>query len=225
MMEGTIIMYDWLIEIEEQKYPEPTINDDFYIEKAPPVSSNNSLSPICQLFSGMEVILEEDVYTSFPISNDITLNIVKNELIPHYKDVKQVFINNELHEIFMIGLKEEPKQTLKALLTNGIYPVVPDLYRSCSFNRIVGRRTLKYYSVLFDCNDPMFLKETQEIAYFLKHSFFQKEGCISLVPTGWFLKESLKDSISLRSFCTFANKIVLVVDESNQEVISLDIYG
>ncbi|MFE5130857.1 hypothetical protein, partial [Bacillus mobilis] len=162
---------------------------------------------------------------SFPISNDITLNIVKNELIPHYKDVKQVFINNELHEIFMIGLKEESKQTLKELLTNGIYPVVPDLYRSCSFNRIVGRRTLKYYSVLFDCIDPMFLKETQEIAYFLKHSFFQKEGCISLVPTGWFLKESLKDSITLRSFCTFANKIVLVVDESNQEVISLDIYG
>ncbi|HDR8184152.1 TPA: hypothetical protein QC116_006022 [Bacillus thuringiensis] len=224
-MEGKIIMYDWLIEIEEQKYPAPTINEDFYIEKASPVSSNTSLSPICQLFSGMDVILEEDVYTSFPITNDITLNIVKNELIPHYKDVNQVFINNELHEIFMIGLKEESKQTLKALLTNGIYPVVPDLYRSCFFNRVVGRRKLKYYSVLFDCIDPMFLKETQEIAYFLKHSFFQKEGCISLVPTGWFVKESLNDSITLRSFCTFANEIVLVVDESNQEVISLDIYG
>jgi len=25
MMEGKIIMYDWLIEIEEQKYPAPTI--------------------------------------------------------------------------------------------------------------------------------------------------------------------------------------------------------
>ncbi|MEI2316408.1 hypothetical protein [Bacillus paramobilis] len=200
------------------------INEDFYIEKASPVSSNTSLSPICQLFSCMDVILEEDVYTSFPITNDITLSIVKNELIPHYKDVKQVFINNEFHEIFMIGLKKESKQTLKALLTNCIYPVVPDLYRSCSFNRIVGRRNIKIF-VLFDCIDPMFLKETQEIAYFLKHSFFQKEGCISLVPTGWFLKESLKDSITLRSFCTFANEIVLVVDESNQEIISLDIYG
>ncbi|PGK32826.1 hypothetical protein CN907_25885 [Bacillus anthracis] len=61
--------------------------------------------------------------------------------------------------------------------------------------------------------------------YFLKHSFFQKEGCISFVPTGWFLEGSLKESITIRSFCTFANTIVLVVDESNQEVISLDIYG
>ncbi|MGG0705527.1 hypothetical protein [Bacillus paramobilis] len=136
-------MYDWLIEIEEQKYPAPTISEDFYIEKAPPISSNTSLRPICQLFSGMDVILEEDVYTSFPITNDITLNIVKNELIPHYKDVKQVYINNGLHGIFMIVLKEKSKQSLKALLTNGIYPVVPNLYRSCSFNKIIGRRTLK----------------------------------------------------------------------------------
>ncbi|HGA0513077.1 TPA: hypothetical protein ACIQMB_004395 [Bacillus pacificus] len=218
-------MYDWLIEIEERKYLSPTINEEFYIKKLSPVSSNTTPSPICQLFSGMNVILEEDVYTSFPITNDVTLNIIKNELIPHYKDVKQVFINNELHEIFMIGLKEESKQTLKALLTNGIYPVVPDLYRSRSFNRIVGRRKLKYYSVLLNCIDPMFLIETQEIAYFLKHSFFEKEDCISLVPTGWFLEDSLKESITIRSFCTFANKIVLVVDESNQEVISLDIYG
>ena len=225
MMKGKIIMYDWLIEIEERKYLSPTINEEFYIKKLSPVSSNTTPSPICQLFSGMNVILEEDVYTSFPITNDVTLNIIKNELIPHYKDVKQVFINNELHEIFMIGLKEESKQTLKALLTNGIYPVVPDLYRSRSFNRIVGRRKLKYYSVLFNCIDPMFLIETQEIAYFLKHSFFEKEDCISLVPTGWFLEDSLKESITIRSFCTFANKIVLVVDESNQEVISLDIYG
>lgn len=102
MMEGKIIMYDWLIEIEEQKYPAPTINEDFYIEKTPPVSSSTSLSPICQLFSDMDIILEVDVYTSFPITNDFTLNIVKNELTPHYKDVKQVFINNELHEIFML---------------------------------------------------------------------------------------------------------------------------
>lgn len=102
MMEGKIIMYDWLIEIEEQKYPAPTINEDFYIEKTPPVSSSTSLSPICQLFSGMDIILEVDVYTSFSITNDFTLNIVKNELPPHYKDVKQVFINNELHEIFML---------------------------------------------------------------------------------------------------------------------------
>ncbi|MDA1679568.1 MULTISPECIES: hypothetical protein [unclassified Bacillus cereus group] len=218
-------MFDWLIEIDEPKYSVSNIDENFHIKKIPTVSSTPNISPICQLFSGMDVILEEDVYTSFPITNDVTLNIVKNELTPHYKDVKQVFINNELHEIFMIGLKEESKQTLKELLTNGIYPVVPDLYRSRSFNRTVGRRTLKYYSVLFDCIDPMFLNETQEIAYFLKHSFFQKEGSISLVPTGWFLKESLKDSITLRSFCTFANKIVLIVDESNQEVISLDIYG
>ncbi|MGN5653042.1 hypothetical protein [Bacillus sp. Brlt_9] len=218
-------MFDWLIEIDEPKYSESNIDENFHIKKIPTVSSTPNISPICQLFSGMDVILKEDVYTSFPITNDVTLNIVKNELTPHYKDVKQVFINNELHEIFMIGLKEESKQTLKELLTNGIYPVVPDLYRSCSFNRIVGRRTLKYYSVLFDCIDPMFLKETQEIAYFLKHSFFEKEDCISLVPTGWILEDSLKESITLRSFCTFANKIVLVVDESNQEVISLDIYG
>lgn len=173
----------------------------------------------------MDVILEEDVYTSFPITNDVTLNIVTKEIMPHYKDVKQVFINKELHEIFMIGLKKESKQTLKELLTNGKYPVVPDLFRSHSFNRVVGRRKLEYYSVLFDCIDPMFLKENQEIAYFLKHSFFEKEGCISLVPTGWFLDDSLKESITIRSFCTFANKIVLVVDESNLEVICLDIYG
>ncbi|AGE79018.1 hypothetical protein U0X57_28630 [Bacillus thuringiensis] len=54
---------------------------------------------------------------------------------------------------------------------------------------------------------------------------FPKNGCISLLPTGWFLEDSLKESIIIRSFCTFANKIVLVVDESNQEVIYLDIYG
>ncbi|PGK32810.1 hypothetical protein CN907_25880 [Bacillus anthracis] len=106
-------MYDWLIEIEEPIYPIPNIDENFHIEKVPTVSSTPNISPICQLFSGMDFILEESVYTSFPITNDVTLNIVYNELIPHYKDVKQVFINNKLHEIFMIGLKEESKQTLK----------------------------------------------------------------------------------------------------------------
>ncbi|NRG47877.1 hypothetical protein HRF87_24455 [Bacillus sp. CRN 9] len=52
------------------------------------------------------------------------------EVVPHYKVVKEIFIDGELKEINVFCLKDHSKRIIKELLLEGVYPVIPDLYRS-----------------------------------------------------------------------------------------------
>ncbi|HDR4391995.1 hypothetical protein KAF80_26135 [Bacillus sp. WL1] len=59
----------------------------------------------------------------------------------------------------------------------------------------------------------------------MENTYFAKSGSINFAPKGWKLNSSLIESTTLRLFATFAKKIVLVVNEEDQSVIGLDIFG
>ncbi|NHM33826.1 hypothetical protein [Neobacillus terrae] len=114
---------------------------------------------------------------------------------------------------------------LEDLLLNGIYPVIPDLFRSSSLKLRAYPRTLTYYKIKKEFINELHIKETEKVFDFLNCSFLVGNGSIMLQPTGWVLEDHLKESVAIRSFSPFAKQMVLVVDGTDKSVVGLDIYG
>ncbi|MFE4429961.1 hypothetical protein ACFRH9_23375 [Peribacillus butanolivorans] len=218
-------MFKWITEIDEPPFGFNNENSELSIKRIDSTVELNEMSPVCQLFASFDVILDDDSLTSLPTPNDNALETILNEVVPHYLDIKQIFIDGKLKEINVRCLKKESKKIVQDLLSNGIYPVIPDLYRTKNLNLSTGPRELKYYLVNQELIDPLYIKETGKIREFFMSSFFTESGSIMLQPTGWKLDDNLKESVTIRAFSTFAKQIVLVVDDKNMSVVGLDIYG
>ncbi|MDB5052351.1 MAG: hypothetical protein JWM44_401 [Bacilli bacterium] len=218
-------MFDWLYEIEK---PIIRLNDEsgeLRIKKINSEISLNQMSEVCQLFASFSVIIGSDALTELPTTNDDALNTIMNEIVPHYLDVKEIYIGGILRKINVRRLKRNSSKMIEELLSDGIYPVIPDLYRSNSPNLATEPRKLKYFSVRQELISQPHIMETEKIKNFFNNSFFAETGSVFITPTGWSLEENLKESITIRTFCTFANKIILVIDTKDRSVVGLDIHG
>ncbi|MEK4229380.1 hypothetical protein [Solibacillus sp. FSL H8-0538] len=111
------------------------------------------------------------------------------------------------------------------ILLDRVYPVIPDIYRSKNINLATEPRELKYYLVNQDLVNPLHIEGTEEIRQFFESSFFADNGSILLQPTGWKLEDELQNSITIRTFITFAKQIILFVDDKDKNVVLLGIYG
>ncbi|WP_245805841.1 hypothetical protein [Bacillus alkalicellulosilyticus] len=218
-------MLKWITEIDE---PSSEFNNDYgelNIEIIETTNDLKEMSPVCQFFASFDVILETDSLLTLPTPNQNVLKKIMDEVVPHYRDIKQIIIDGELKEINVLGLKEESKRIVQYSLSNGIYPVISDLYRTKNLSLPTEPRDLKYYMVNQEMITPLQIDGTEEIRDFLKNTFFTDRGSIALQPTGWKLEDDLKESVTIRTFSTFAKQIVLVVDDNNMSVVGLDIYG
>ncbi|WP_066400259.1 hypothetical protein [Neobacillus mesonae] len=218
-------MLKWITEIDESPFRFNFDNGEYSIKRMISSVEINEMSPVCQFFASIDVILGIDFVTSLPTPNDYALETILNEVVPHYLDIKQIFIDGKLKEINVRGLKKESKRIVQDLLSNDIYPVFPDLYRTKNLNLATGPRELKYYLVNQEMIESLHIEETEKIRGFFMSSFFTERGSIMLQPTGWKLDDKLKDSVTIRTFSTFAKQIVLVVDHKDMSVVGLDIYG
>jgi hypothetical protein len=218
-------VYEWLKEIEEPIFPYKEETGDLKIQRVHSNTSLSKLSPVCQMFASVNVIFKLDFLSSFPAPNDLALNIILNEIAPHYSEVRKIFIDEKLVEINVRYLKAESEQMLNDSLSYGINPIVSDLYRNMEYNISAYPRELKYYIVIKEKIKQKVLNGTEELKEFLRCSFFAKNGLLSLIPSGWFLDDTLKESVTLQSISTFAKQIILVVNENDNRVIAIDIYG
>lgn len=218
-------MFKWITEIDEPPFGFNNENGELSIKSINSTVELNEMSPVCQFFAAFDVILDDDSLTSLPSPNDNALETILNEVVPHYLDIKQIFIDGKLKEISVRCLKKESKKLVQDLLSNGIYPVIPDLYRTKNLNLATEPRELNHYLVNQELIDPLFIKETEKLRQFFMSSFFTESGSIMLQPTGWILDDSLNESVTIRAFSTFAKQIVLVVDDNDMSVVGLDIYG
>ncbi|MFD2043013.1 hypothetical protein ACFSTA_01685 [Ornithinibacillus salinisoli] len=218
-------MFEWLTEIKKPQLPFHIDNGKLKIEKVESEISLSNMSEVCQFFASVDVIIGSDGLTILPTPTEYSFHTIMNEIVPHYLDVKKIFMNGKLKEINVSCLKEESKKIVEDLFPNNVYPVIPDLYRSNNLNIATKPRALKNYLVNQELIKPLHLKETENIREFFMSSFFAENGSIMLQPTGWKLDDDLKESITIRTFSTFAKRIVLLVDETDQSVVSLEIYG
>ena len=218
-------MFEWISEIEEPILGSKEVNGELRLKRIESKEDLFRINEICQLFASFDVILNENALTSFPTPNQKAKSIIMNDVVPHYVDVKQIFIDGKLKEINVRGLKEKSKKMIEDLLLNGIYPVVPDLFRSKSLEMRSYPKTLKYYTINKQYINELYIKETEDLFDFLNCSFFAENGSIMLQPTGWTLEDNLKESVTIRTFSSFAKQVVLVVNVSDKSVVGVDIYG
>ncbi|WP_078554359.1 hypothetical protein [Bacillus alkalicellulosilyticus] len=218
-------MLKWITEFDEPSFECNNDHGELIIESIETTNELKEMGPVFQFFASFDFIFETDSLLSLPTPNQNVVKTIMNEVVPHYVDIKQIFIDGELKEINVMDLKEESKRLVKDSLSNGIYPVIPDLYRTNNLNLPTGPRELKHFLVNQEMITPLHIDETEEIRDFLINSFFTDRGSISLQPTGWKLEDNLKESVTIRTFSTFAKQIVLIVDDKNMNVVGLDIYG
>lgn len=218
-------MYEWIREIEEPIHPYKEESGELRIQSLQSNTSLDKMSPIFQLFASVNVIFNQDFLSSFPTPNSKALNIIHNEIVPHYSEVRQVFIDGKLIEINVRFLKEESRKLLTNSVSSNIHPIVPDLYRSMEYDISPYPRKLKYYLVNKEKIKQKALDGTDEISEFLRSSFFESNGSLFLMPSGWFLEDSLRESVTLQSLSTFAKQIILMVNENDNRVIAIDVYG
>jgi hypothetical protein len=218
-------VYEWLKEIEEPIYTYKEEPGELRIQSFQSNTSLYKMSYIFQIFASVNIIFNQDFLSSFPAPNSHALKIIHSEIVPHYSEVKQIFIDENLIKINVRFLKAESRKMLTNLLTSGIHPIVPDLYRNMEFNISPYPRKLKYYLVNKEEIKQKAFDGTEENSEFLRCSFFANNGLLSLMPSGWFLDDSLKESVTLQSLSTFAKQIILMVNENDNRVIAIYIYG
>jgi hypothetical protein len=219
-------MFDWLVEIEKPHTTDDRLEDGVLkIKRMESQSDPHIMSEVCQLFTSYSVIIGSDAMSQLPTPNEVAKNIIVNEIAPHYTDVKEIYINGVLRTINVRGLKPRSKRIIQDKLIEGIYPVVPDLYRSDNPNIATGKRDLKYFSICYEALSPLNTIETEKLRYFFQNTFFADSGSLFLAPIGWVIEDKLRESLTLRTFSVFARSIILVVDSTNYCVIGLDIYG
>ncbi|MBN6885394.1 hypothetical protein ACUXCC_000534 [Cytobacillus horneckiae] len=218
-------MFNWLTEIEEPIIPFNEDNGELKIHKIENDKNLTHMSEVCQIFAALDVISEEDGMTAYPTSNHQATQLIMEEVVPHYEVVKEIFIDGELKEINVFRLKNNSRRIIEELLLEGVYPVIPDLYRSKSINRSNYPRRLKYYSINKELINQIYNKETDDVFSFFNSSFLAENQPLALQPTGWKLQSQLKDSYTIRAFSTFAKQLVLIVNDLDNGVIGLDIYN
>ncbi|MDE3839488.1 hypothetical protein C0966_08980 [Bacillus methanolicus] len=228
--EEKVYPFDWIKEIDDPWTENPDEEDDFDISKLSSKSIKsaeclNHMSEVCFFFAAPDVIQEEKSANIFRDVNPFVLDIIMKELVPHYKEVKQFFIDGKFKEIQLSELKDESKELVNSLLSKGFYPVVSDLYRGKDSYLPTGPRNLKYFLIKKEAVTPLYLKETERIKRFVQIAYFDRNKSFNLMPVGWKLEENLRDSLTIRSFYSFAKQIVLLVDTVDDSVLGLYIFG
>ncbi|MGF6949080.1 hypothetical protein QF028_001585 [Neobacillus sp. B4I6] len=229
--------FEWIEEIAkgdfDSLFEDEDDEEDFYnrmrnqsVRLIKSEKSLNEISVICFFYAAPEVILEDhQSVLVFQDMNPWLQEVIMKELVPHYKVVKEFFVQGKFKEIQLSELKKESKELVKSLLSKGYYPVVSDLYRGTQSVQSTGPRNLKYFLIKKESVNPLELKENKRIQQFLLNESFQKNRPFFLKPVGWKLQEDLRDSITIRSFYNFAEKIVLLVNTVDDSIIGIYIFG
>ncbi|WP_256942429.1 hypothetical protein [Bacillus sp. OV166] len=224
--------FNWIKEIDEHHFDSLFKEDNetefgignFTFRTVKSENKLNQMSEACFFFAAPSVILHENYSLSFRDVQPLLLEILIKDFVPHYKNVKQLFILGEFKEIRFEDLKEESKKIVENLIAANFYPVISDLYRG-KYAEKSGMRKLQYFLINKEDITPLYSKETEKIQQFIQSAFFDQNEPFCRQPVGWKLEQNLKESITIRSFCTFAKEIVLLVNAVDDSVEAMYIFG
>jgi hypothetical protein len=236
--DGEIKEYplDWIIQIKES-YFDSLFEDGEEDEDLLSILSKlnvrliesklqiDHMSEICFYYAARDLFLDKG--QSVIIFRDLTtemLKVINDEMVPHYKEVKQFFVEGEFKEIQLSVLKEESEEIAKNLFAKEVYPVVNDLYKA-PFTQSAGPGKLQFFSIKQESIIPFALKENDQFHQFILEKYFKKNKPLYIEPTGWKVQESLKDFIVIRYFCSFAEQIVLLINTTDDSVRGIYIFG
>ena len=217
-------MLDWISYYEPNKNIKP-INDQKALDiKRISLDPINYLNEIAMMFIAGSIMLSEDMMVSLSIRNEKSRNAILNEVAPHFHETKLVYFDYQLAYINMRIVRDSSKELF--FRNNSIMlQLVKDLYRTTDMKNwsTPVKRKIQYYQVIKDKMESLEMKELNQISDYIMKEYFEYNEELVLIPTGWKLQDELKASLFLRSFSNFVPTIDLLVDESNNEVIAIEL--
>lgn len=188
---------------------------------------------IAQFFIAQHTLFEIPISTAIPISNVEVEEIVMKEIAIHFNKIQKIIINDRLVRIQLMEIKEDSKyRFLEMEQSNQIHPIIKDLYFSSEifpleYNFLTFREHKKRYQVIIEKveipseTDSSFL----EVIKFIKKSFGVSDDfnhTLVISPTGWKLKNDIKNLESIKLFSQYFN-LELFVDSDIGQILSIDL--
>ena len=219
-------MFQWLTEIDK-----PVVNkskelhSDLNIERLSENKDTYEISDVFLFFASPNIIFNIDFLTALPTPTKFSLNVILNEMAPHYNKVQVIKKKDNITTINLKFLKKHSQRLLnKALLEGVLGGIINDIYRTNELHISMHRLNLKYYKVNGKYIQTVKLEGFDRVMEFLESSFLTSGGPFTLSPSGWTLEEELKNSIAIRAFSSFSKEIILVVDSADNTVVAVYIY-
>jgi len=223
-------MFPWLVPVKKRRENKSEFIENTNLEIISARNFKDILSPACQFFAYPSYILQTEVYVSIPTPNKESEDLVLEQLVPHFHKVMKASIGNKPVSYNLIGLKPETLTLFRNYeTTDRLYSILPDMVRSNYIEELdpeyFNHADIREYSIDMGQLEPLNVAGTESLYQFLKQTFFVKEGVLRINPPGWKLTNSLIESAALRNFSTFASKINITVNLSNQDILGLDIFS
>ncbi|MDQ0887825.1 hypothetical protein QFZ81_002913 [Paenibacillus sp. V4I9] len=219
-------MFDWIEEFKPTNKDLKQIHHRRFNLKKVSFESPATMTELARLLSAGSVLLADNMMNIYSAKDETARSLIMNDIAPHFEDVKIVYVEDEIDVVNMQYLKKDSKKMFNS--TNiGIIQVIHDLIRTndmCIWTD-GKKRELTRYSVRLNALNKYDIDNTNDIQDFFTKGYFDLGEEFGFIPTGWILVDDLKESKTLRFFATFVPCITLVVDESNKQVVMLQLSG
>lgn len=184
---------------------------------------------IAEFFIAQHALFDLPISTAIPIRNVEVEEIVMKEIAIHFNKIQKVILNDHLERIQFMEIKDDSKKKfLEMVQSNEVHPIIKEIYfssdiSSLEHNFLTFREHMKRYKVLNGVveNPPKVDSSFLEVIKFIKASFgVSKDANYTLLPTGWILKNDIKNLESIKFFNQYFN-VELIVDIEVGQILSI----
>ncbi|UOQ43736.1 hypothetical protein MUN89_17900 [Halobacillus salinarum] len=202
------------------------IHSDIKIERLSETKDIYEISDVFLFIASSGIIFNINFLIALPTPTKFSLNVILNEIAPHFHKVQLIKTNDNITTINLKFLKTHSQELLnKALDEQSPDSIINDIYRTNKLYKIPKHGlNLKYYKVHCEYIQPVTLQNFDRVMDFIDSSFLKSGEPFSLRTSGWILEEELKNSIAIRAFSSFSKEIILVVNSADDTVVFVDIY-
>lgn len=218
-------MLNWLIEIEPPKMDFSMPSPKIRVERIESPESNE-ISTVSQFFLSSILLGTDDTFiTGIPVPNKEILQQIIQEIAPHYEKVLLVYEDDKASNINLSTIKKSSKEKFLSQLSDNVgVSIFSELYKAIDSSNPRQKKKLKYFLINKEKIQPLFSNEVEEIANFFYATYLKDSSFIPLVPYGWYVNNELQYSLFIRSFISYFEKVILVVDENDNKVYGIDLW-
>lgn len=218
-------MLNWLIEIEPPKMNFSMASQNIRVERIKPPESNE-ISTICQFFLSSILLGNDDTFvTVIPVPNKEILQQIIQEIAPHYEKVLLQYEDDNVSCINLSKVKKSSKEKFLSQFSDNVaVTIFSELYKERNSSNSTLKKSLKYFLVNKEKIQPLLSKEVEEIATFFFSTYLNKSSFLPLIPYGWYVNNELQYSPFIRSFISYFEKVILIVDENDNKVYGIDLW-
>ncbi|MCI3919180.1 hypothetical protein MO973_02900 [Paenibacillus sp. TRM 82003] len=217
-------MTDWARKYTPVHEERALVQKQFNLKKIEFDQAPTDISDLALFFLAGCNILDERMLVALYARSEVAQKMILDHIAPHFKNVKVVYVENEIEVIQM----QYPKSESVDLFNNsrsGLKTVIGDLYRTTDMRvwKAEKKREINYYAVEKEQLDKQAYFASPELQTFITEAYLKSDETLVLIPTGWKLDESLKRSTFLSFITSFIPAVTLLVDEYTSEVVALEL--